>query len=125
MSQVDFPATLAALTGQTPAEADAPDSFNVLGALLGETRQGRDHLVEHARTLSLLKGPWKYIAPSKGRKMNRATNTELGLDPAPQLYDLDKDLGERRNVASEHPEVVREMAALLERIKAAGRSRPQ
>ena len=54
--QVDFLASFAALTGQSPAADDAPDSFNVLPALLGRPKTGRDHLVEHAGALSLIAG---------------------------------------------------------------------
>ena len=122
--QIDFPASLAALTSQELAFEDAPDSFDVLGALLGRSKTGRSHLVRHAGTLSLIKGHWKYIASSKGARINRNVNIELGNDPQPQLYDLHNDTGEEHNVAAKHPEVVREMAALLESIKAANRSRP-
>ena len=124
ISQIDFYASLAALTGaQLPPEA-APDSFDLSAALLGESKTGRDHLVEHAGSLSLIRGRWKYIAPSKGAKYNKLTNTELGNDPGGQLYDLEKDPGEKVNVAAEHPETVRELSALLEKIRSAGRSRP-
>lgn len=122
--QIDFSASLAALAGRKLASDAAPDSFDVMDALLGRSRTGRDHLVEHAGTLSIIKGRWKYIAPSKGAKINRNVNIELGNDPKPQLYDLASDLGEKHNLAAEHPETVKELAALLEKIKAAGRSRP-
>ena len=56
--------------------------------------------------------------------MNKNTNTELGNDPKPQLYDLSVDLGEKRNVAGEHPQLVEEMAAQLQKIRDQGRSRP-
>ena len=56
--------------------------------------------------------------------MHPETNTELGNDPQPQLYDLSVDLGEKRNVAGENPEVVRDLTARLERIRQEGRSRP-
>jgi arylsulfatase A-like enzyme len=92
--------------------------------VLGEKPVGRDHLVEHAGALSLIKGDWKYIEPSKGPKINANTNTELGNAPQPQLYDLKSDLGEKNNLAEQHPEVVKEMAALLTQIRKAGRSRP-
>ncbi len=122
--QVDLLASFAALTGQTlPADA-APDSFDVLPALLGEAAQGRDHLIEHAAQTALRAGPWKYIPPGKGAKVTASTNTETGIDPAPQLYDLTADPGETRNLAAKQPERAAEMAARLERIKAAGRSRP-
>jgi arylsulfatase A-like enzyme len=123
--QIDLPASLAALTDQQLAFDDAPDSFDVLGALLGRTNAGRDHLVEHAGTLSLIQGDWKYIEPSKGPRMNVSTNTELGNDPQPQLYNLRDDLGEKTNVAAEHPRRVEEMAASLQKIRRDGRSRPE
>lgn len=123
-SQVDLLASLASLTGQKLGDNDAPDSFNILGALLGQTPTGRDHLVEHAGTLSLIKGPWKYIEPSQGARYNRNTDTELGNDPEPQLYNLTDDIGETHNLAAAQPEIVVEMAALLKKIKADGRSRP-
>ncbi len=115
--QIDLPASLAALTGQKLGSGAAPDSFDILGALLGRTQTGRDHLVEHAGSLSLLQGDWKYIEPGKGARMNVNTNTELGNAPEPQLYNLKDDLGERNNVATQHPEKVKEMAALLQKIR--------
>jgi arylsulfatase A-like enzyme len=122
--QIDLMASFAALTGRKLAPEDAPDSFDILAALLGKSPAGRDHLVEHARVLSLIKGQWKYIEPGKGPKINKNTNTELGLDRQPQLYNLKNDLGEKHNVASEHPEVVRELAGLLKKIRDDGRTRP-
>ncbi len=122
--QIDFMASLAALAGQKLAFDDAPDSFNVLAALLGQSPAGRDHLVEHAGVLSLIKGDWKYIEPGKGPKLNRNVNIELGNDPQPQLYNLKDDLGEKHNVAAEHPELVKELAALLRKIRDDGRTRP-
>jgi arylsulfatase A-like enzyme len=122
--QIDFMASLAALTGQKLTNDDAPDSFNVLSALLGKAPMGRDHLVEHAGVLSLIKGDWKYIEPGMGPRMNRNVNIELGNDREPQLYNLKSDIGERHNVASEHPELVRELAALLKKIREDGHTRP-
>lgn len=125
-SQVDLMASLAALTGVSLDPREAPDSRNHLQALLGRAEKGREHVVQQSirNTLSLVRGRWKYIEPSDGPAVNRNTGIELGNAPQPQLYDLVADPGERRNVAVEHPEVVREMAALLAEIRAAGRDRP-
>jgi hypothetical protein len=38
--------------------------------------------------------------------MSGATHTELGNDPSPQLYELDADPGETRNLAGAHPEIL-------------------
>lgn len=124
ISQIDLLASLAALSGVQLSDNDAPDSFNMLTTLLGISESGRDHLVEHAGTLSLIKGQWKYIEPSNGPALNRNTNTELGNHPQPQLYDLSRDPEEQQNVADEHPEIVEELSNLLQEIKDAGRSRP-
>ncbi len=121
--QVDLPASLAVLTGQTLAPEDAPDSFNMLPALLGDSPSGRDQLVEQAGALSLRLGKWKYIEPSRGPRINANTNTELGNDPAGQLYDLAADPGETRNLITVHTHRVMEMQAILQRIREEGRSR--
>ena len=126
LSQVDLMASLAALAGVALADSVAPDSRDLHGALLGTSAEGRDHLVEHAAggTLSLVKPPWKYIEPSDRRPFNANANIEMGNAPHPQLYNLANDLGEQHNLADEHPEIVEEMSALLQQIKAAGSSRP-
>lgn len=121
VSQVDLLASLAALVGQAVARGDAPDSTNQLPALLGQDRRGRDHVVEHAGALALREGPWKYIEPSRGARVNVQTNTELANDPEPQLYDLSVDIGETANVAARHPERVKAMAARLAAIRSAAR----
>ena len=41
-----------------------------------------------------------------------------------QLYDLADDIGEKRNVQAEHPEIVERLTKLLEKYVADGRSTP-
>jgi len=117
ISQVDLPATLAALTGQKFDTATAPDSMNVLGALLGESKTGRPFVVEHASVLSIVQDGWKLISPSNGPKIQTTTNTELGNDPQPQLYNLLEDPGERNNVAAQEPGRVRALTELLDKLR--------
>jgi arylsulfatase A-like enzyme len=124
VGEVDFLASFAAFAGQALGPRDGPDSLDSMAALLGTSKTGRDQLVEQAGALSLITPRWKLISPSQGRKVNPETNTELGNDPQPQLYDLSADPGETRNVAAEHPEVVKDLTARLERIQQEGRSRP-
>jgi arylsulfatase A-like enzyme len=121
--QIDFLASFAALTGQELDDADGPDSFNVLPALLGESKTGRDGLVEHAGALSLRQARWKYIEPGQGAKLLANTNMETGSDPGGQLYNLADDPGETKNLASEQPNRAKEMSAQLQKLRAQGRSR--
>jgi len=109
LSQVDFPATFAALLGQTLDSKTAPDSQNQLAALLGETRTGRDHLVEHGQGLALREGPWKFIPATEGSRIAWQTGLETGNLNAPQLYGLATDPGETNNLARAQSERVRRM----------------
>lgn len=120
VSQTDLLRSFADLTGAAVPGGGGPDSENVLPALLGESRKGRQVLVEQASVLSLRDGNWKYIQPGKGARVNPNTNTEMGNDPAPQLYDLAADLGETRNVAADHPDRVKQMSATIEKIRGGG-----
>lgn len=117
VSQVDLMASLAELTGQKLKNGEGPDSQGMVEVFLGKSHNGRGHLVQHARNLSIIKDGWKYIEPGKGPKVNKNVLIELGMDSEPQLYDLNMDFGEVSNVAAEYPEVVKEMSALLESVK--------
>lgn len=123
---VDLPATCAALAGVKLPDDACPDSYNALPALTGDAAGPvRDHLVEHANRLAIRKSDWKFIpavAAGAGRAGGRA-NAASG-DAGGQLYNLADDAGETKNVAAEHPDVVKELAALLEKVRDGGRSRP-
>jgi arylsulfatase A-like enzyme len=122
-SQIDLMASFASLTGQSLAKGDAPDSFNYINTLLGKSETGREWLVEHASRLTVIKGNWKFIEPGQGVKLQVNTNTETGNDPLPQLYNLKNDLGEKNNVASQNPAIVKELTELLQKIRNDGRTR--
>lgn len=118
LAHVDLPASLAALTGQQLSAITSPDSTNVLPALLGESRTGREQLVEHAGILALRQGPWKYLEPGRGQQRVVQTNTETGQDPGGQLFNLADDPGERRNLIASQPDRAAQMRAELDRIRA-------
>jgi arylsulfatase A-like enzyme len=124
VGQVDPFASLAALAGHRLGADAAPDSQDVLPALLGTSRSGRDWLVAQAGALSVIQDRWKYIEPREGPKVEVNTNVELGNDLAPQLYDLEADIGETRNVAPDDPARVAALAGLLERVRK-GELRPR
>lgn len=135
-SLTDVMATVAAITGAKLPENAAEDSFNMLPALLGEaTTPIRPYLLTQAfrgaQTLSIRRGPWKLLDhPGSGGnryESNPGLKPFILPDSAPdapvQLYNLDTDPGETKNLHAEHPEIVRELRALLEASKTSGRSR--
>ena len=120
ISQVDFYASLAYLTGQTIAPGSASDSYNMLYTLLGKSQKGRQFLVEQAPfTLSLRDSTWKYIAPQMETPPGWLKNKHdpLGIADTVQLYNLKKDIGENHNVAAEHPELVKKLQQKLLEIR--------
>jgi len=129
ISLVDMMATFAAVAGQAlPADA-GPDSFNVLPALVGEPHDKpvRDHLViqtNGTNSLAIRKGPWKLIPGNPGGGYSKAKGEGKGPTPGPQLFNLAADLAETRNVAADHPEVVKDLSDLLAQVREKGRSRP-
>lgn len=118
-SQIDLMASLAGLTGQSIPEGAGPDSQNHIDVLLGKSNNNREWIVEHAANgrLSLIKGEWKFIEPGPGPKLNVNVNIELGNDTLPQLYNLKSDIGEKQNVATQNPLIVKELTELLEKIR--------
>ena len=89
----------------------------MLPALLGASPAGRRFLVEQSTRLSLRDGNWKYIPSGPGNKVNKDTNTEMGNDPAPHLYDLSTDIGETGNLAPQQAGRVKAMSDKLELIR--------
>lgn len=117
VSQIDFLSSFAKLTGQTLTPESAPDSLDVLSALLGEAPQGREYIIEHANGLSVRKGNWKYVPGNPNAN-------KTGRNPVKDsLFDLSSDIGEKQNVADEKPELMTELKALIEKVRADGRTR--
>ncbi len=122
VAHIDMLSTLATLTGQKLADADAPDSQNILPALL-EAKPGREILVEHGNVLALRSGNWKYLVIGPGAGKKNQEKAKAKGTKKPELYDLSKDLSETTNVADQNPEVVAKMAKQLADIESQGRSR--
>ena len=138
---VDMLATFMALTGQNPETLQGKDSVNVLPALLdnpkGSIRKKLLLAPRSERHLSIRKGKWMYIPARgsggfKGSKPSQhawggpaavalvgGVNSDFENGkfkknaPPAQLYDLDADINQTKNLYNEYPEVVREMEALL------------
>jgi len=122
-SQVDLPATFAALLDQPLAEGDCPDSFPLLPALLGKSADGRPYVIEHANELSVRVGEWKYVPPGQfSGSLIPPLQTTIGTPGA--LYRLTGDPGEEGNVAAKYPAKLEELTSLLEQVQCTGRTRP-
>ncbi len=118
ISQIDWIASLASLTGARIPRGAATDSRDNMASLTGHDREGRDYVIEQAsnHALSVRTPQWKYIEPSKGTPMvSWGPKIETGYLMSPQLYRISEDGCETVNVAEEYPDVVERLADILAR----------
>lgn len=141
ISNIDMIATLTKLTGGKLGVGQGRDSVNILPALVGNPeKQLRDHIVLAPwkfDRISVRRGKWMYIsgqgsggftaakrgahafggpaAISYAGYVNSDINNGEIIPEAPpaQLYDLEADLKQTRNLYNEYPEIVEELSALL------------
>ena len=117
VSQVDFIASFAKLVNVDLLNEEAPDSRDTLTAFLGEDQTGLSFTVQESPgAVAIRKGNWKYIEFSKRSWAHKKGDKK-------ELYDLSNDIGEKIDVISKYPEIVKELGELLKKIKADGRIR--
>lgn len=133
---VDLLATVAAILGAKLPDNAAEDSYNILPALFGTQRDKpiRAATVHHSGSggFAIRQGDWVLIDTPTGDDNRKAGEPEwlkkergyVAHNQPGELYDLRRDLAERRNLHAEQPDKVRELKALLERYKEIGRSTP-
>jgi arylsulfatase A-like enzyme len=73
---------------------------------------------------AIRRGPWKYIEGKPHPDVRPAQLQAMAEEYQPQLYNIDADPAEKTNVLAAHPEVARELRALLEKQRTAASSRP-
>jgi arylsulfatase A len=118
LCQVDLFSSFSKMLNIKLKQSDAIDSEDMLGVMLGKSAKGRTVLVEQGlESLAIIQGNWKYIEPNNGPAMNRSTDTELGNNQLPQLYDLSNDIGEKNNITEQHPQEANNLSQLLQKIK--------
>jgi arylsulfatase A-like enzyme len=135
ISQLDLLRSFATLAHQSIPKDGAPDSINVLPALLGKSKTGRATLIEEATVLAIIEGNWKLIDRSlrPGTRPPLPSNARINPDFSPdgpqpypvarlELYDLATDPKETKNLAATHPEIVTRLSQKLATIRSQGHS---
>jgi arylsulfatase A len=137
LSLTDVMATCAAVTEAKLPHDSAEDSFDFLPVLLGKAGDTpiRSYTLQQTISLelSIRRGPWKYLDHKGSGGNNYRREGAWGMkkyalpDTAPnapgQLYHLDDDPGETKNLYFQHPRIVSELKKQLESTIASGRSR--
>ncbi|QDU87725.1 Arylsulfatase [Pirellulimonas nuda] len=116
----DLIATAADVVGSELPDDAGQDSFTMLPTLLGHStgEPAREAIFVQGDTnddaIAVCTGKWKMIERRGG---------EGGK--AHELYDLESDPGETRNVADSHADLVTRLAAALDNARDEGRTRPK
>lgn len=117
LALTDMLATFASLTHQQLPAGAGEDSFDQLPALLGTPARTpkRTTLVMDAfhGQHAIRQGPWKLIPFQGGGGWDWAPKSDPNVPPG-QIYNVDDDPGETRNLYTEKPELVQILTDLLE-----------
>ena len=127
----DFYATFASVNNYKTADTECEDSYNILPAIVANENVApiREATVHHsiAGQFTIRKGDWKLLlSPSSGGWSAPRPNDKKALEglPAMQLYNIKNDPSEKQNLQAEHPEIVKELKALMTKYVQEGRSTP-
>ncbi len=120
----DLFATCAAIVGEELPDGAAEDSRNALPAFLTEkpTKHVRDFAVHHSLwgKFAIRQGPWKMIPQrgSGGFTFPRELDADKVGGPIGQLYNLDSDPSETKNLWNAEAKIVARLAQLLTEVQA-------
>ena len=125
----DFMATVADIAGVSLPDHAGEDSVSNFPLWIGNDHISplREAIVHHSidGSFSIRKGNWKLeMCPGSGGWSYPKPGMEPEGSPPFQLYNLDSDVGEKKNCFEQYPEIVMELRDLLAKYVREGRSTP-
>ena len=108
---IDFMPTYANLCGFEVPKDRRIDGMNQTDLILGKRETGREYF--YFNKAGVRKGKWKYLKPDAHFYGYAVEDDRKKVD---ELYDLEADLGERTNLAPNHPKIVAQLRQLMENI---------
>jgi len=119
----DIYSTIAEIVSGVPLpENTAEDSFSFLNSLIKNgDRSERTSLVSHSVNgeFAYRHGPWKTVFKLPGNNLAASRGKAAKIE----LYNLDENVAEERNLVKEHPELVEQFASELRSVVQRGSSR--
>ena len=113
-STLDFMPTFAALAGFKAPEDRVIDGVDQVDLLLGKNSRGARQTFLY-RNNGIRRGKWKYL---KAKHNVYGYARDRKRKEAEELYDLDADIGETKNLAADNPELITELKRLMDKIAA-------
>jgi arylsulfatase A-like enzyme len=111
-----LPTCVALAGGKLPAEPviDGRDLSPVLFGKSTESAREAHYYFSGYTLQAVRQGPWKLAIAPQIDAFDKTTTEDSKTNP--RLYNLDSDIGETTNVAEKHPEVVKKLRALAEKM---------
>lgn len=124
----DLLATCAAIVGEKlPADA-GEDSCNLLPSMLHGRRTGnsgeRQTTIHHSVSgmYAIRSGPWKLNMGLGGGGWTPCNYHAAPDDPEGELFNMEADVGEKKNLYNDYPELVRDLTTRFNEIRFQGHS---
>jgi len=122
VTTMDLMPTFARLGGaETPKDRiiDGKDVTDLITGKKGATSPHEAfYTYNYLRLTAVRGGKWKLVLPRPARPPGTGwSGRMIDAVPATQLYDLEKDIGEKHDVAGKHPEIVAQMMKLVEKAR--------
>jgi arylsulfatase A-like enzyme len=117
---IDLLPTAVTLAGGTVPAEPVIDGRDISPLLLGKATVSPREAHYYFRGYNLeavRQGPWKLAVAPQHETMGKGTLDDAS-GPAPRLYNLDDDIGERSDVAAKHPDIVTQLKALADKMSA-------
>jgi arylsulfatase A-like enzyme len=123
----DLLATCAAIVGGHLPDDAGEDSYDILPALVGTAKRPiREATVHHSISgeFAIRQGPWKLVLCKGSGGWSLPEKAVPAGAPPMQLYHMQDDPREQKNLYNERPEIAARLKGLLEKYERDGRSVP-
>ena len=122
LSEIDMLPTLVKLAGGAVPTDRKIDGKDIWPLLVGQTKASPHEALFYFngnKLEAVRSGPWKLaIVPQAGRKAKAKAEPKTVKFAGPRLYNLGSDIGEKADVAAEHPKIVKRLEGYVEEMDA-------
>lgn len=116
---IDFLPTFVSLAGGTVPTDRVIDGKDISPILVGKTKESPHearYYYSGYRLQAVRSGAWKLAIAPQAEGMEKGGPTVPASLEQPRLYNLDSDIGEKTDVATQHPDVVARLTALAQKM---------
>jgi len=120
ISQIDIFATIAKAIGYDIEEGQAEDSLDLMPVISGKQKDFRKSLVINNKYWGMRHGDWVYLEDLDKMKFKEDYLKARGDTKETAkyaLYNIKEDVAQRHNVIDQHPEIRKQLQAMLDKAK--------